>query len=125
MTPALRREHPTTIMDNSTPAPFLPNECYTLFRFCLRPAATNGRRQSVRNLGEFSSVERAFEEARGRAIAELNGDDWAPTEETDGADEELEVHSTEWGYDLKRGHETLSRFWVHARPMSFSPGNGI
>lgn len=110
-------------MDNSTPAPLFTNECFTLFRFCLRPAATGGRRQSVRNLGEFASVERAFDEARLRAVAELNGSDWAAPEE--GAAEEIELFSTEWGYDLKRGHETLARFWVHARPMSFSPGSGI
>lgn len=113
-------------MDNSSPAPFPTNECFTLFRFCLRPAATGGKRQSVRNLGEFAGVELAFDEARLRALAELRSGEWNdPAASAEDGESVTELFATEWGYDLKRGHHTLARFWVHARPMSFSPGSGI
>ena len=26
---------------------------------------------------------------------------------------EIKIKDTEWGYELKRDHQVLSRFWVH------------
>lgn len=61
--------------------------------------------------GSFESVEQAFELARNLAVREAD----RLTEPAEGEAEArtIELVDTEWGYDLRRGWLTVTRFWVH------------
>ena len=61
--------------------------------------------------GSFESVEPAFELARDLAVREAD----RLTEPAEGEAEArtIELVDTEWGYDLRRGWLTVTRFWVH------------
>jgi len=97
----------------------LPDEIFTVFEFALGPLPHGSLRQKVRSLGDFRSVEDAFatahESARctARALALA-----APPSAAPEAELPLRVVATEFGYDVKRTHQTLTRFWVHARPTN-------
>jgi len=95
----------------------LPDEIFTVFEFALGPVPHGSLRQKVRSLGDFRSIEDAFataaETARVTAHALALA---APLAPSSGAESPLRIVATEFGYDVKRTHQTLSRFWVHARP---------
>ena len=61
--------------------------------------------------GAFDSVEPAFDLARELAVQEV-GRLAAPADGEAGG-RPVELVDTEWGYDLRRGWLTVSRFWVH------------
>jgi hypothetical protein len=61
--------------------------------------------------GAFESVEPAFELARELAVQEVER--LAEPAEGEAESRSVEMIDTEWGYDLRRGWLTISRFWVH------------
>ena len=67
--------------------------------------------QQVSRCGEFTSVESAFETARAEALREWHEALNAPDEQ--GQVREIRLKDTEWGYELKRDHLVVTRFWVH------------
>jgi hypothetical protein len=87
---------------------------YSVLRFVLKPAADGGVTQEVRRCGEFKDVEQAFDTARLEALREWQ-DAVSQIEEHDriGRVVEFKIKDTEWGYELKRDHHVVSRYWVH------------
>jgi len=61
--------------------------------------------------GAFESVEPALELARELAVQEA--DRLAAPVEGETEPRAVELIDTEWGYDLRRGWLTITRFWVH------------
>ncbi len=61
--------------------------------------------------GAFASVEPAFELARELAVHEA--DRLSEPSEGEAEARPVDLIDTEWGYDLRRGWLTVSRFWVH------------
>jgi hypothetical protein len=97
----------------------LPAEIFTVFEFCLGAAAEGTLRQKVRSLGDFASIEDAFATARENAANAARKLAAEPeSTPTSGSAPGLWVLATEFGYDVKRAHQTFSRFWVHSRPLS-------
>jgi hypothetical protein len=95
----------------------LPDEIFTVFEFALGPVPHGSLRQKVRSLGDFRSVEDAFATAAETARVTAHALTLAnPPITAAGAEPALRIVATEFGYDVKRTHQTLSRFWVHARP---------
>jgi hypothetical protein len=107
----------TTINMSDSNNSVLPDEIFTVFEFALGAVPAGALRQKVRSLGDFRSVEDAFVTARENAhwVAREMAEE-APTASGTGAP--LCVIATEFGYDVKRTHQTLARFWVHARPAN-------
>jgi hypothetical protein len=87
---------------------------YSVMRFGLHRSKDGTARQSVERCGEFESVESAFDTARLAVLREwqeaCNADTSATVVPTI---KRLEIRDTEFGYELKRDHVTVARFWVH------------
>ncbi len=61
--------------------------------------------------GAFESAEAALDLARDLAVREAARLDLAAEGEEEPAT--VDLVDTEWGYDLRRGWLTFTRFWVH------------
>lgn len=87
---------------------------YAVFRFALKVVPDGSLTQEVTRCGEFNDVEMAFDTARLEALREwqdaLNE---LQRHERIGRVAEIKITDTEWGYELKRDHQVVSRFWVH------------
>jgi hypothetical protein len=98
-------------------APF-SSEDYAVFQFTLVPSASGKPMQRTESCGVYRSIEDAFTSARLLAIRE-----WqrlrAMAAIAPGSDEKAasnwQVIDTEFGYDLKRDHLVVSRFWIHTK----------
>jgi len=94
-----------------------------VLRFGLQRAADGTCTQNVQQCGVFSSVESAFSTARLEALRE-----WQEACNSGALDSpatkirKIEIKDTEWGYDLKQGHLTVARFWVHDGKPEEIPG---
>ena len=106
-------------MDETTPTPHLPEETFLVFQFALAAPAPGLPLQRVRRLGEFAAADEAFEIARLHAGREavLLASALAPAGSSGRSEGSVVVIPTEWGYDVKRDHQTLARFWVHTHPV--------
>ena len=84
---------------------------FSVLRFALQEAEDGKLTQQVSRCGEFTNVETAFETARTEALREWQ----AALNTTDGHGQiqEIRLKDTEWGYELKRDHLVVTRFWVH------------
>ena len=99
----------------------LPLEIFSVFEFSLGAVPTGVPLPSVRNLGDFHSIETAFHNARDHAIREARFcAALPPPEETSGGSRfaPISVVSTEFGYDVCRGLRVVARFWIGSRPAS-------
>lgn len=103
--------------DSTTP---LPREIHSVFVFALTARPQGIPRQSVKNVGEFASIEEAFAVALeyARHEATLFAHAFAQKGSTDGGDAAVTLLSTEWGYDIVHEHQKLTRFWIHSRPQT-------
>lgn len=101
--------------ESSTP---LPKEIHSVFVFALTAMPQGLPRQSVKNVGEFSSIEEAFAIAleHARHEAKLFAHVFASHSSADTGEATVSLVSTEWGYDILHEHQKLSRFWIHSRP---------
>ena len=99
-------------------SPFGPEE-YSLLHFSLSPAEAGGFVQKTETCGVYQSIEEAFvaarlqavrERQRLRAMAVAAAENMTPFIN-------WQIVDTEFGYDLKRDHLVVSRFWVHARAL--------
>ena len=94
-----------------------------MLRFGLQRAADGTCTQNVQQYGSFQSVESAFSTARLEALRE-----WQEACNSRAVDSlatqvcKIEIKDTEWGYDLKQGHLTVARFWVHDGKPEEIPG---
>lgn len=87
---------------------------YSVLRFVLKQAPDGRLTQEVRRCGEFNDVEEAFDTARMEVLREWQEAVNAPeAAERQGRVVEVKIKDTEWGYELKRDHQVISRFWVH------------
>ena len=104
--------------DDTTSAPF-PPEIHSVFEFALVSVPQSAPRQSVKNVAEFESIEEAFATALAlaRREAAVLTHVFANTASGDG-EPAVTILSTEWGYDVRHEHQTLTRFWVHSRAKS-------
>ncbi len=104
--------------DHSTPLPF--HEIYSVFEFALVSVPNGTPRQSVKNVGEFESVEEAFATAlsRARHEAALLAHQYANLASAESGEPAVTLLSTEWGYDIRHDHQTVTRYWVHSRPAA-------
>lgn len=93
---------------------------YSVLRFSLQAIDGGKYTQHVSRCGEFVSIETAFDKAKAEAIRE-----WQAAldqgQET-GKVREIRLNDTEWGYELKRDHLTVARYWVHDGQPSEIPG---
>ncbi len=87
---------------------------YSVLRFVLRQNSDGKLMQEVRRCGEFADVEQAFDTARMEVLREwqeaVNQPELASQP---GRVVEIKIKDTEWGYELKKDHQVVSRFWVH------------
>jgi hypothetical protein len=84
---------------------------YLVFQLSLG-LGENGRPvQYVTPHGGFGSIEPAFDLARELAVQEVERLQAPADDETEARP--VELIDTEWGYDLRRGWLTVTRFWVH------------
>jgi hypothetical protein len=104
-------------MNNDSANPLFAREIHSVFEFALVPASNGQPRQSVKNRGEFESVEDAFAFALANARREAAALVTANATTEAQADPAVSIISTEWGYDVRREHHTVTRFWVHSRPL--------
>lgn len=102
--------------DDNTSAPF-PPEIHSVFEFALVSVPQGTPRQSVKNVAEFESIEEAFATAlslaRREAAILAHAIASGPSAESEPT---VTILSTEWGYDVRHEHQTITRFWVHSRP---------
>jgi hypothetical protein len=94
-------------------------EDYAVLHFTLVPSDGGKPMQKTQSCGVYRSIEEAFTSARLLAVRE-----WqrlramaataaaGPGEKTTSS---WQVIDTEFGYDLKRDHLVVSRFWIHAK----------
>jgi hypothetical protein len=85
---------------------------YSVLRFALQHSADGKLTQQVKSCGDFSDVEQAFDTARAEALREWQQ---AVSDSTlkGGHVREIRIKDTEWGYELKRDHLVVTRYWVH------------
>ncbi len=90
-----------------------------MFEFALVPVPNGSPRQSVKNVGEFESIEHAFATAldRARREAALLAHQYASLSSADSGEPMVTLLATEWGYDLRHEHLTVMRYWIHSRPV--------
>ncbi len=101
--------------DDALPVPLAP-EIHSVFEFALVSVPQGAPRQSVRNVAESESVEEAFAAALNlaRREAAILTHVFAHLAAPDG-EAPVTILSTEWGYDVRHEHQTLTRFWIHSR----------
>jgi hypothetical protein len=87
------------------------NTGYSVFRFGLQRSNEGKLTQQVQNCGKYPTVEGAFATAREAALREWQEALAMP--DGDVRVKNIRINDTEWGYDLKRDHLTIARFWVH------------
>lgn len=75
-------------------------------QFSLDTNAAGQLSQKSQLCGSFRSIEDAFDNAR-----RLAAEKWVNLPK--GGSAGVSLVDTEWGYDLRRGHLTVHRFWVH------------
>lgn len=100
--------------------PLFPNEEYTVMHFTLIPSEEGKPMQKSQVCGVYRSVEESFLTARLLAVRE-----WqrlrALTTTNSGTENQTpstwQVIDTEFGYDLKRDHLVVARFWIYAKPV--------
>jgi|SRR5688572_20952377 hypothetical protein len=87
---------------------------FSVLRFSLKQAADGRLTQEVRRCGDFEDVEQAFDTARMEVLREWQEAVSQPElSKRPGRVIEIKIKDTEWGYELKRDHQVVSRFWVH------------
>lgn len=87
---------------------------YSVLRFVLRQSTDGKLMQEVRRCGEFADVEQAFDTARMEVLREWQEAVNQPElGGNPGRVVEIKIKDTEWGYELKKDHQVVSRFWVH------------
>ena len=97
----------------------LSPEDYAVLHFTLVPSAEGKPMQKSQTCGVYRSIEDAFASARLLAVRE-----WrrlralASTGPGDTTSTHWQVIDTEFGYDLKRDHLVVSRFWIHTKSTS-------
>lgn len=103
-------------MNNDSSQPF-PRETHSVFEFALASLPQGTPRQSVKNLGEFDSIEEAFASALVHAKWEARtmASTYAGLASGAGTDPSVTVLSTEWGYDIRHDSQTITRYWIHSR----------
>lgn len=109
---------PSHTMNDDHSASLPPREIHSVFEFALVPVPNGSPRQSVKNVGEFESIEHAFATAldRARREAALLAHQYATLASAEAGEPVLTLLSTEWGYDLRHEHQTVMRYWIHSRP---------
>lgn len=105
-------------MNDDASTPLLPHEIHSVFEFTLVSVPHGAPRQSVKNVGEFESIEDAFTNALNlaRREAAILAHVFATLTSVETGEPGISILSTEWGYDIRHDHQTLTRFWVHSRP---------
>ncbi len=84
---------------------------FSVLQFSLETTPEGKPTQRVQDFGAYNNIEAAFAVARAKAMQE-----WQRSSRRDLGQETatiLHIEGTEWGYDLKREHLVVSRFWVH------------
>jgi hypothetical protein len=96
---------------------------FSVLRFVLKQTSDGRLTQEVRRCGEFADVEAAFDTARMEALREWQEAVNQPELSTaPGRVVEIKIKDTEWGYELKKDHQVVSRFWVHDTAPAVIPG---
>jgi hypothetical protein len=96
---------------------------YSVLRFSLTKTTDGRLTQEVRRCGEFTDVESAFDTARMEALREWQEAVNQPELNSHpGRVVEIKIKDTEFGYELKRDHQVVSRFWVHDSTPAAIPG---
>lgn len=87
---------------------------FSVLKFNLCRTADGKPTQEVSRCGDFECIELAFDTARVAALREWQValEERRDDDATEGVREIL-ITDTEWGYELKRDHLTVTRIWVH------------
>lgn len=97
---------------------------YSVMRFTIEKMADGTCMQKVQQLGDFPNIETAFSTARNEAIRELNEACRAEPVVMPSI-RRIQLKDTEWGYELKREHQIVARYWVHdGQPAEINGING-
>jgi hypothetical protein len=87
---------------------------FSVLRFALKKSTDGHLTQEVKRCGDFGDVETAFDTARMEALREWQAAVNEPElTEKPGRVVEIKIKDTEWGYELKKDHQVVSRYWVH------------
>ncbi len=84
---------------------------YLVFQLSLGLGKDDQPVQYAAPRGAFESIEPAFDLARELAVQEAER--LAAPAEGEAEARPIDLVDTEWGYDLRRGWLTVTRFWVH------------
>ncbi len=105
-------------MQDDSPTPSPGRENFTVFEFALVQLLPGPPRQSVKLVGEFPSIEDAFTVslARARREATILTQAFAGLPATGTGEPPITILATEWGYDVRHEHQTVTRFWIHPQP---------
>lgn len=93
---------------------------FAVLRFALQDSGDGKYTQQVSRCGEFLSIETAFDTAKAEALREWH--EALNREDAGGQVREIRLRDTEWGYELKRDHVTVARYWVHDGRPAEIPG---
>jgi hypothetical protein len=85
---------------------------FSVMRFTIEKMEDGTCMQKVLQLGDFPSIETAFNTARKEAIRELN-EAFRAEPLLMPSVRRIKLNDTEWGYELKRDHQIVARYWVH------------
>jgi hypothetical protein len=85
---------------------------FSVMRFTIEKMEDGTSMQKVLQLGDFPSVETAFSTARSEALREL-GEACRAESFFMPSVRKIQLKDTEWGYELKREHQIVARYWVH------------
>ncbi|HET7536991.1 MAG TPA: hypothetical protein VFJ90_11085 [Candidatus Didemnitutus sp.] len=97
---------------------------FSVMRFTIERMEDGTCMQKVLQLGDFPNIETAFNTARTEALRELNEACRAESIHVP-AVRKIQLRDTEWGYELKREHQIVARYWVHdGQPAELNGING-
>ncbi len=105
-------------MNDDPTNPLLARENFTVFEFALVQILHGIPRQTVKLVGEYPAIEDAFAASleRARREAALLAKSFATITPAECSESPITILATEWGYDVRHDHQTITRYWIHPQP---------
>lgn len=98
--------------------PELTPETYSLFQFTLTTREEGTAAQKSHCWGENFNIEEAFNAAKALVTRDFEAMRTL-LRQKGGSDDKLnlQIHDTEYGYDLRHNYLVVSRYWIHAKTL--------
>ncbi len=98
--------------------PELTPETYSLFQFTLATREEGTAAQKSHCWGENFNIEEAFNAAKALVTRDFEAMRTLLRQKGSADDKHnLQIHDTEFGYDLRHNFLVVSRYWIHAKIM--------